>query len=314
MGSVEEAPGSPGSEAGPRPLVSVVVPAYDEEQAIASVLVALQETLGPSHDTGREWDYEIIVVNDGSSDGTGAAARTVPGIRVIDHRRNRGYGASLKTGIRHSAGSIIVITDADGTYPARYIAQLVADTLTGDCDMAVGARTGEYVKIPALRKPAKWFLTRLASFLAETQIPDLNSGLRAFRKESLLPFLSLLPSGFSFTTTITLAMLCSDLCVDYLPIDYHARQGKSKIRPLRDTYNFILLVVKTICYFNPLKVFLPPSLLLVVAGAIRLMYDLLVIHKVAGTETVLLLSGIQLGAIGLLADVVSKVRLMPRSG
>ena len=253
------------------------------------------------------------MVNDGSDDGTGPAARSVEGVRVIDHRRNRGYGAALKTGIRHATGDTLVITDADGTYPPRYISQLVEAIQTGDCDMAVGARTGEEVRIPALRKPAKWFLTRLASFLAETPIPDLNSGLRAFRRSSLVPFLSILPSGFSFTTTITLAMLCSDLCVDYFPIDYHVRKGKSKIRPLRDTYNFIMLVVKTICYFNPLKVFLPPSLLCVGGGLARLVYDLFVIHKVAGTEIVLLLSGIQLGAIGLLADVVSKVRLMPRA-
>jgi glycosyltransferase involved in cell wall biosynthesis len=298
---------SPGGPA-PRPLVSVVVPAYNEEQAIVADLHGLQKAL-----TEVPWQYELLVVNDGSSDGTGAAAREVPGARVIDHRRNRGYGAALKTGIRHATGEIIVITDADGTYPPHYIPQLVASIQTGDCDMAVGARTGEEVKIPALRKPAKWFLTKLASFLAETPIPDLNSGLRAFRRTSLVPFLSILPSGFSFTTTITLAMLCSDLCVDYFPIDYHVRKGRSKIRPIKDTYNFIMLVVKTICYFNPLKVFLPPSLLFVAGGLARLIYDLFVIHKVAGTEIVLLLSGIQLGAIGLLADVVSKVRLMPRA-
>ena len=298
----------PPSESRARPSVSVVVPAYNEEQAIAADLQSLQAELA-----GVPWTYELIVVNDGSADGTGPAARSVEGVRVIDHRRNRGYGAALKTGIRHATADIIVITDADGTYPPRYIPQLVECIQTGDCDMAVGARTGEDVKIPALRKPAKWFLTRLASFLAETPIPDLNSGLRAFRRSSLVPFLSILPSGFSFTTTITLAMLCSDLCVDYFPIDYLVRTGKSKIRPIRDTYNFITLVVKTICYFNPLKVFLPPSLLFVLGGSARLVYDLFVIHKVAGTEIVLLLSGIQLGAIGLLADVVSKVRLMPRS-
>ena len=308
MDQLDSAAGSTASGAAARPLVSVVVPAYNEEQAIAADLQSLQSELA-----GVPWRYELIVVNDGSEDGTGAAARSVSGVRVIEHRRNRGYGAALKTGIRHATGEIIVITDADGTYPPRYIPQLVESIQTGDCDMAVGARTGETVKIPALRKPAKWFLTRLASFLAETPIPDLNSGLRAFRRSSLVPFLSILPSGFSFTTTITLAMLCSDLCVDYFPIDYHVRKGKSKIRPIRDTYNFIVLVVKTICYFNPLKVFLPPSLLFVVVGFARLVFDLCVIHKVAGTEIVLLLSGIQLGAIGLLADVVSKVRLMPRA-
>ena len=250
------------------------------------------------------------MVDDGSTDETARQARSVPGTVVVSHGYNRGYGAALKTGIRHARGDTIVITDSDGTYPPQYIPELVA--ALEDCDMAVGSRTGEVSKIPALRRPAKWFLNKLASFLAETRIPDLNSGLRAFRKDVVIPFLGILPSGFSFTTTITLAMLCNDFRVKYLPINYEQRVGRSKIKPLQDTYKFLLLVLRTVCYFNPLKVFLPLAFFLILAGMARLTYNAITIHHVAGTELLFIISGIQLGAFGLLADAVAKARLMPK--
>lgn len=285
--------------------VSIVVPAYNEEKAIAESLRELQQEL-----QDVPWRYEVIVVDDGCQDGTVCQARSVPGITVISHAQNRGYGAALKTGIRQAQGDIIVITDGDGTYPARFIPPIVEALKSAD--MVVGSRTGTISKIPAIRRPAKWFLNKLASFLAETKIPDLNSGLRAFRKEAVLPFFGILPSGFSFTTTITLAMLCNDYRVRYEPIDYVQRVGKSKIKPFQDTYRFILLVLRTVCLFNPLKVFLPPAFLLILAGMTRLSYNAITIHHVAGTELLFIISGIQLGAIALLADVVTKVRSVPR--
>jgi len=286
---------------GAAPVVSVVVPAYNEEAAVAADLQKIMQVM----DEGA-WPYEIVVVDDGSQDDTAGQVRQVEGVRLVRHGRNRGYGAALKTGIRHARGEVIVITDADGTYPAEYIPQLLE--ALEDSDMAVGARVGEEVKIPALRRPAKWFLNKLASYLAEAQIPDLNSGLRAFRKRDVEPFMGLLPSGFSFTTTITLAMLCNDMVVKYLPINYKHRKGRSKIKPLQDTYNFILLVLRTICFFNPLKVFMPPALLLMAAGLAVLGYDTVVAKNVHQSELLLILTGLQIGALGLIAEVLSKGR------
>lgn len=288
-----------------RPAVSIVVPAYNEAQAVADALRGLLQTLAVA-----PWSHEVIVVDDGSADETAAEASSVDGVRVLSHPQNRGYGAALKTGIRAARGDIIVITDSDGTYPPEHITELV-DALS-DCDMAVGARIGEVNKIPLIRRPAKWFLNRLASFLAEAHIPDLNSGLRAFRREHVIPFFGILPSGFSFTTTITLAMLCNDYRVRYLPINYEERVGRSKIKPLQDTYKFLLLVLRTVCYFNPLKVFVPVSFILILLGLIRLTYNVCTIEKVAEAELLCIVSGIQIGAFGLLADAVAKARLMPR--
>jgi len=296
---------------GPRlevpPLVSVVVPAYNEEGAVGEDLRRIIEVM-----EGGSWPYEVVVVDDGSEDGTADRAGEVRGVRLVQHGRNRGYGAALKTGIRHARGEIIVITDADGTYPPEYIPRLVEEL--EHCDMAVGARVGREAKIPPLRRPAKWFLTRLASYLAEAKIPDLNSGLRAFRKRDVEPFMNLLPSGFSFTTTITLAMLCNDMVVRYLPIEYKPRKGRSKIKPLQDTYNFILLVLRTICFFNPLKVFMPPALALMGLGGALLGYHVVKDMNVYQSELLLVLTGMQLGALGLIAEVLSKMRTVQSGG
>ena len=290
-----------------RPEISVVVPAYNEAAGLYQDLCGIRQVMEQ-----QDAAWELIVVDDGSEDETAEIASGVEGARLVRHDRNRGYGAALKTGIRHAQGDLIVITDADGTYPAHYIPALVAELW--DAEMVVGARTGEAVKIPPLRRPAKWLLNRLASLLAESPIPDLNSGLRAFRRAAALPFMSLLPSGFSFTSTITLAMLCNDMRVKYLPIDYHERKGASKIKPIQDTYHFFLLVFRTICYFNPLKVFMPPALLLMVGGGLKLIHDVVVERNIYQGEILLLLVGLQLAAFGLLADAVAKLRASLREG
>jgi len=283
------------------PLVSVIVPAFNEEGAVAEDLGAIKQVL---ESAGLR--YELMVVDDGSTDGTAEQVRAVEDVVLHQHATNRGYGAALKTGIRHAHGDIIVITDADGTYPAEVIPDLVADV--AECDMAVGARTGEVVQVPLLRKPAKWFITRLASYLSETRIPDLNSGLRAFRRRAVMPFFGMLPSGFSFTTTITLAMLCNGLDVRFRPIDYRQRTGRSKIRPLQDTYNFILLIVRTICYFNPLKVFVPLASIVFLGGLVKLIVNVAMAHRVASTEVLLIVAAVQLAMTGLVADAVASSR------
>lgn len=283
-------------------MLSVVIPAYNEQQAIAGVLDELKATLD---ETGQP--YEIIVVDDGSTDNTARTVQQKATARLIQHPYNRGYGASLKTGILKASGDTVLIIDADGTYQAKDIPKLLEQA--GDYDMVVGSRTGKEVKVPLYRKPAKWFLTKLANYLSRVNIPDLNSGMRILKKADIERFLTILPSTFSFTTTLTLAYHCNDYLVKYVPIDYYERRGKSKIKPLRDGLNFILLILRVITYFNPLRVFLPVAFSLLVAGVVVLICSLLLLDKVMdATVVALFVAAIQIGVLGLLADAIAKRR------
>ena len=280
--------------------VSIIIPAFNEAGHIAEQIRATRNIMYTT-----DWQFEIIVVDDGSVDGTGQAA-AAEGVRVLRHRQNRGYGAALKQGIDTAGYDWILITDADGTYPSEAIPELLA--AADDHEMVVGARVGHTVKIPLVRRPAKWFLGRLASYLAGCHLPDLNSGLRLMRKDLIATYRSLLPSGFSFTTTITLAAVCNDYQVAYVPINYYARHGKSKIRPWH-AYDFALLVLRTIVCFNPLKIFLPTGALLALIGLAKGVYD--VSHSNLSDGTVLaLLGALIIWAMGLLAD--QNARMMRR--
>lgn len=279
--------------------ISVLVPAFNEKKGILAVLDALKNIVkeldGPS---------EIIVVDDGSTDGTAEILRDMAGIRVITHQRNLGYGAALKTGIRQAAHDWICITDADGTYPNERIPELAAAIC--DNDMVVGARLGKAAKIPLSRRPAKWVLNRIANYLAQQKIPDLNSGLRIFNKNVAERFNNILPNGFSFTTTITLAMLSNHYRVAFIPINYHVRAGKSKIRPIHDTINFLQLIVRTTLYFDPLRIFLPMGFGLLFIASILFVVRLMQGGGFGVTIPMLVLAGIQIVAIGMLADIIDR--------
>ena len=254
---------------------------------------------------------EILVVNDGSTDKTrevlSGLEERYPKLRVIDSPANRGYGASLVMGFQRAEHEVVVITDADGTYPEDRISDLL-DCIDDGAEMAVGARRGTDVHIPLIRRPAKATLKALASYLAETPIPDLNSGLRAFRRELVMTYRAILPSGFSFTTTITLASLTNRHRVDYVTINYAHRSGRSKIRPIRDTLGFTALIIRTVLYFNPLKVFYPVALLIAILFAGSLGYDLFIESPAnLGDKTVLMfVSLLQVLSVGLLADLIEK--------
>lgn len=281
---------------------TLVVPAYNEEHGIAASLEGLQELL-----RNLPIAYEIIVVNDGSTDDTRNVLESLPGIRLLNHAWNRGYGAALKTGIRHANYPLIAITDADGTYPNERIPDLVR--LASDADMVVGARTGEHVTYSTLRSIPKWFLKRFAQWMVRQPIPDLNSGLRVFRKSVVERFFNILPDSFSFTTTITLAMLTNRYIVRYEPIDYHVRIGRSKIRPIHDTLRFVQLILRTGMYFAPLRVFLPVAGLFFLGFLGTLTYDLLWVEGAPNlTEKTLILfvTTAQLGMFALLADMIDK--------
>lgn len=278
-----------------KPAVTIVVPAYNEVNGIQGVLEELR---------AQDPSWEVLVVDDGSTDGTGEIVQA-SGFRVLRHAVNRGYGASLKTGIRAAAADRIVITDADGTYPNERIGDLVA--LLDEYDMVVGARIGDKVHIPLIRRPAKWALNRLADYLSGTQIPDLNSGLRAFRKDQVVRFFDILPSGFSFTTTITLSMQVNEMAVKYVPIDYHQRKGNSKIRPIHDTLNFIQLIVRTVMYFRPLKVFLPVAGILFATALGVLFYSWYFTPKIMDASvSIILMSAFQMAGLGMVADLIDK--------
>ena len=174
--------------------------------------------------------------------------------------------------------------------------------------MIVGARTGQDVNIPLVRRPAKWLLAKLADFMAQSHIPDLNSGFRLFRKTAFLRFMKLLPAGFSLTTTITLALLSNAFPVRYVPVDYYKRKGRSKIRPIRDTYQFFLLVFRTVMYFDPLRVFIPIATLLLIFGVCVSAYEIIRFKNITTAAAIFLFAGVQTAMLGLLADLIVKSR------
>lgn len=288
-----------GTDTAERVDVTVVIPAYNEEGAIAAEIDHLHSVLETLDRT-----YEIIVVDDGSADKTAEIAETKP-CRVIRQPRNMGYGASLKRGFRAARSELVIITDADGTYPAEEIPKLLEQIEA--YDMVVGARIGDNVHIPLIRRPPKWFLRMLASYLAGRLIPDLNSGLRVIRRSHVKRFAHILPSGFSFTTTITLSLLCNELSIGYVPIDYKKRIGSSKIRPSH-AYHFLMLILRVTVLFNPLKVFLPLGLVTFVVGLGKFGYDVTK-ENLSESAVMCILAAVILWALGLLADQNSRLGL-----
>jgi glycosyltransferase involved in cell wall biosynthesis len=290
---------TPSSAAEAAPAVSVVLPCYNErdhvELEIKRISAALQEA-GLS--------YELICVDDGSTDGTRDILAATPGIRAILLPRNQGSGTARRIGTQQARGQVVVWTDADMTYPNERIPQLVAQ-LDDGYDQVVGARRTEAGTYKFFRVPAKWAIRKLAVWLTDTPIPDLNSGLRAFKRSVAQPYLRLLPPGFSCVTTITLAFLSNGHPIKYVPIDYFKRAGRSKFHPFRDAYSYVIQVLRMVMYFNPLRVLMPVGLTLMSATFIKLIFDLIRhdLH-VAGSTVLVGLAAFNIMAIALLADLV----------
>jgi glycosyltransferase involved in cell wall biosynthesis len=283
-------------------MITVVVPAYNEEDAIADTIAQIRAMF-----EAAGWnDGEIVVVDDGSADATAERAAAA-GVRVIRHPMNAGYGRSLKDGIRAAKHPIVAITDADGTYPIDRIPELVARIEQG-FDMAVGARQGEAYRESAIKHPLRVLLRGLVEFTAGQRIPDPNSGLRAFRRDEMIPLFAQLSNAFSFTTSSTLAYMLTGRFVTYLPISYSRRVGTTKVRLLRDSLRTLQYILQAIVFYNPLKLFLVFGGTLALAAGASLAFGLLVdidtlrLFGIGG-----LLLSILIGAIGCLAELLRQV-------
>jgi len=291
---------SPGSQS---PVAfSIVIPCYNEVGAIEDTLREIESSVF--------WPdpYEVIVVNDGSRDGSTEVlerlAEELPKLRVLHHARNRGYGAALKSGIAVAYAPIIVITDADGTYPNHRIPEFVEGC--ANFEMVIGSRTADDVEYSKIRSIPKFFLKRWVSWLAGQPVPDMNSGLRAFRRSTIEHFIGIMPDGFSFTTTSTLAFLTNFRPVQFLPIGYKTRIGKSKIKPIRDTLRFSMLILRTGMYFAPLRLLSPVIALFALLSLGSLAYDVFWVANLSDKTTLLFMLTFNTALFALLADMIDK--------
>ncbi|MBN2346423.1 MAG: glycosyltransferase family 2 protein [Candidatus Aminicenantes bacterium] len=281
--------------------VSFVIPTLNEGGSARAVSEELASML-----RSQTFPWEIILVNDGSRPADRhllEQAAAAGGVRIVHHERPCGYGAAVKSGIEAAQHPWIAITDADGTYPVAEFPALL-DRRRG-VDMVVGSRQGRIRRIPWLRRPAKWLINRFASYVCRRRIPDVNSGMRLFRRDWAKKFERLLPDGFSLTTTLTIAMIRGRARVEFAPINYLKRRGRSKIRPLRDFSNFVMTILRLSMAFDPLRVVLPlffASGALTLASLVRDLYH----RNLADTTVFLFLFTMLILMIGLLADLINR--------
>ena len=287
---------------------SIIIPCYNEKNAIRDTIDCIQAVIRKSEIN----DVEIIAVNDGSSDGSEYVLNSLAeddqtnNLFVVHHKRNQGYGAALKTGIRRSQSDYICITDADGTYPNERIPELINQITSKDLDMVVGARIGPNVDYSKIRSIPKMILVPWVSFLCGTDVPDMNSGLRIFRRDRSLDFLKLLPDGFSFTTTITICLLRNRYAVEFTPISYSKRIGKSHIKPIRDTLRFTQLILRTGMYFAPMRLLSPLIATLAALFTISGIYDLTILNNLTDKTVLLGFASLNIVMFALLADMIDK--------
>ncbi len=283
--------------------ITLIIPAFNEEAGLADTLAQLIPF-------AEKHGWKIFVVNDGSTDKTGAILSGIKGITVLTHSVNRGYGASLKTGIKNARTPFIVLYDADGQHDPHDVEKMIA--IWNGQDMIIGAR-GKDSHQDWIRKPGKWILKKVAEFLTEQKnIPDLNSGLRLIKRELILPLLPLFPNGFSFSTTSLIAFMNYGYLVEYHPICVRKRKGKSSVKQIRHGFSTLLLILRLIVLFNPLKVFLPISFLM---GALGFMYEILygIVWFPNGVRLIpaaffLMMTSIIVFFFGLVVDQLSEIR------
>lgn len=276
--------------------LSIVLPALNEAAPLSTFLDGLTQ-LAARH----AWD--VLVVDDGSSDGTREVARR-SGATVLGHERTRGYGASLKTGISAATREYVAIMDGDGQHTLTALGAVLAQAT--EADMVVGARPG-LADTAAWRRPGKWLIVRLASYLARQKLPDLNSGLRVMRRDVLARYLHLCPDGFSFTTTLTLAFIDRGRSVRYVPIAVERPLSRSTVS-IATGLDALLLVLRLGTLFAPLRLFVTASLVLMLAGLLWAIPYALQARGISIGAALLVLAGIQILFAGLLADQIAALR------
>jgi glycosyltransferase involved in cell wall biosynthesis len=285
--------------------LAVVIPAYNEEQSLTLTVHGLRDALNAAG-----VDHELVVVDDGSTDRTAEIASGL-GVRVVRHERNRGYGAALKSGIRSATAPYIAIIDADGTYPIARLADLYFEAVNTGSEHVIGARRGAQVH----DTPGRWIarrVLRLIAFVATGRwIDDLNSGMRVFSRDVALQYWTLYPNGFSFTTTITIATLQSDVDVRFTPIDYFEREGKSHIKPVRDFFRFFGVIVRISFLYAPLRFFVVPGVVLLIGGAALSLVQMFGSRDVGDSAVIVLLFGGQLLLNGLIAESLARLHKRP---
>ncbi len=294
----------------PRLDVTVVLPCYNEGEHVLQEIDRITTAMNAS-----EFSYELLCIDDASTDDTlevlREAATRYANLRLMPFRRNGGSGTARRIGTQQAYGEIVVWTDADMTYENDRIPELVR-ILREDAsyDQVVGARTTEEGTHKWARVPAKWFIRKVAERLTNQRIPDLNSGLRAFRRTVALPYLRLLPAGFSCVTTLTIAFLSNQHDIRYVQTSYAKRAGTSKFHFVRDAYRYILQVLRMVMYFDPLKVLMPPALWLVVIGFVKAVVDVVRYKSLyfPANTILLIVSGIMIGSLALLSDLVVRSR------
>jgi len=279
--------------------VSIVIPAFNESESIAGVVGVLR--------AAAAW-REIIVVDDGSSDGTGDRAAAA-GATVVRHAYNIGNGAAVKNGIRHATGDYILIVDADGQHPPEDALRLTARL--GEYDLVVGARSAE-TQATEVRRAGNGALNRLASYLTGREIPDLTSGFRGARASGLREFLHLLPNGFSTPTTTTLAFIKGGYTVAFEPIHARQRSGQSKIRLARDGAKFLMIIFKIITIFSPMRIFVPLSAASFLLGVAYGVWNVVVHARIPNGAVLLILFAVVVFLVGLVSEQISALRFEGR--
>jgi glycosyltransferase involved in cell wall biosynthesis len=278
---------------------SIVIPAFNEAMSVGSVVRGLS--------AAARW-HEIIVVDDGSSDDTGAQAAAA-GARVVRHPYNKGNGAAVKTGIRQATGAFVLIADGDGQHQPADAAALVSHLAT--YDLVVGARS-PVTQANSARRLGNAVLNGVASFLTEQRIPDLTSGFRAARRECLLEFLHLLPNGFSTPTTTTMAFIKAGYSVRFEPVNAAQRQGVSKIRLGPDGVQFFMILLKVITIFSPLRLFLPISAVAFLVGTAYAVWTILTQSHVTNSSVLLIVLSVVILLVGLVSEQISSLRFEGR--
>lgn len=279
----------------PHPLVTVLLPAFNEEASIGTTIRNIRQ-LHP--------EFEILVVDDGSTDNTRQAALNA-GARVHSHPYNIGNGAAVKTGIRHASGDWVLMMDADGQHSPEDITGLLAHK--EEFDMVVGART-RASDTSMHRDLANFTYNRFASYVCKFQIKDLTSGFRLVRKKTALQFLNLLPNTFSYPSTITMAFLRSGHTIKYIPIKALRREGKSKIKLVRDGTRFFLIITKIATLYSPLRVFIPISMMFMFSGLAYYLYTFITTHRFSNMSALLLTTSIIIFMMGLISEQITQLR------